>query len=192
MKFLNFYKEILKCNSEDDVFSYLISNLKPSILLWSYFVNWDKVFFNAKKIEIALNNFNYLIGKQDFDNEFKYLIRQNPSLIRVIPLLVVRNGSGSLKYKILIDYKNKKFIYDDYDFTKNEIEEEDLEKYLIFIKETGLKNLLVSQKIKNLVDYMIGVEAGIDSNGRKNRSGHYMENIVEFFINDLCKRHDLE
>ena len=61
MKFLNFYKEILKCNSEDDVFSYLISNLKPSILLWSYFVNWDKVFFNAKKIEIALNNFNYLI-----------------------------------------------------------------------------------------------------------------------------------
>jgi len=47
--------------------------------------------------------------------------------------------------------------------------------------------LIVSQKIKNLVDYMIGVEAGLDSNGRKNRSGQCMESIVEFFISDFCK-----
>ncbi|HAX18315.1 MAG TPA: restriction endonuclease [Actinobacteria bacterium] len=191
MEFLNFYKEVLKCNSPDDVFNYFISQLKPSILLWSYFVNWDKVFFNTKKIEIALNNFNYLIGKQDFDNEFKFLIRQNPSLIKVIPSLVVRAGSGSLDFKILVDYKNKKFVYKDYDFSKNNPDEKDLDDYLTFVKETGLKNLLINQKVKNLVDYMIGVEAGIDCNGRKNRSGHFMENIVEYFINNLCMKNNI-
>ena len=62
------------------------------------------------------------------------------------------------------------------------------EKYLNFVTQTGLKELIVSRKIKNLVDYMIGVEAGLDSNGRKNRGGKAMENIVEVFIADLCRK----
>jgi len=57
----------------------------------------------------------------------------------------------------------------------------------MFVKESGLKDLIISQKIKNLVDYMIGVEAGLDSNGRKNRGGHSMESIIEFFIKDICE-----
>ena len=52
MEFLNFYKEVLKCNSPDDVFNYFISQLKPSILLWSYFINWDKVFLIQKKSKL--------------------------------------------------------------------------------------------------------------------------------------------
>ena len=190
MKYLNFYNESLKCQNDDEVFDYLINNLKPSILLWSYFVNWEKVFKNAREIEIALNILNYLIGKDNFDEEFRGLLRHNPEIARVIPALVVRDGANSSKFKILVDYSQKKFIYDDYDFSKTNPNEADIDKYLIFVKETGLKALIASQKIKNLVDYMIGVEAGIDSNGRKNRSGHSMENIVEFFIQDLCKRKD--
>ena len=188
MKHLNFYNEVLKCKNNNEVFDYLINNLKPSILLWSYFVNWEKVFKNERKIEIALNILNYLIGKDNFDEEFRALIRHNPEVARVIPALVVRDGDNSSKFKILVDYSQKKFIYDDYDFGKTNPNEADIEKYLVFVRETGLKDLIISQKIKNLVDYMIGVEAGLDSNARKNRSGHSMEDIVEFFIQDLCKR----
>ncbi len=187
MKFLDFYREKLNCQNENEVFDYLISNLKPSIILWSYFVNWDKVFNNTKKIEIALNNLNYLIGKKDFDNEFKFLIKENPEITKAIPALVVRDGSNTNKFNILVDYKNKKLVYEEYDFSKKEITDEDIEKYLTFVKESGLKDLIISQKIKNLVDYMIGVEAGLDSNGRKNRGGHSMESIIEFFIKDVCK-----
>ncbi len=187
MKLLPFYKEKLGCESENDVFEYFIKNLKPSILLWSYFVNWDKVFENTRKIEIALNNLNYLIGKDDFDKEFKFLIKQYPEVVKVVPALVVRDGGNTDKFNILVDYKNKKFVYENYDFTKVNLSDEDVEKYLMFVKKTGLKDLITSQKIKNLVDYMIGVEAGLDSNGRKNRSGHSMEDIVEFFIDDFCK-----
>jgi type II restriction enzyme len=188
MKYFDFYKTVINCKNIDEVFDYLIKNLKPSILLWSYFVNWEKVFKNTKKVEIALNNLNYLIGKENFDEEFRFLIKQNPQIAKVIPALVVRDGSNTSKFKILVDYKQKRLAYVDYDFTKNNLTADDIDKYLTFVKEAGLKDLIVSQKIKNLVDYMIGVEAGLDSNGRKNRGGHCMESIVEFFIGDLCKR----
>lgn len=187
MKFIKFYQEVLNCKNEDEVFTYLMDNLKPSNRLWSYFVNWEKVFENTSKIELALNSLNYLIGKDDFDKAFKFLVKENPEIIKVIPSLVVRDGGNSTKFKILVDYTNKKLVYEDYDFSKKEVTNEDIEKYLLFVKETGLKDLIVSQKIKNLVDYMIGVEAGLDSNGRKNRGGHSMEDIVEFFIADICK-----
>jgi len=188
MKFIPFYKEALKCQNEDQVFDHLTSNLKPSNTLWSYFVNWEKVFENTRKIELALNILNYLIGKDDFDKEFKFLLKQNPSIAQVLPTLLVRDGDHSKKLKILVDYKNKKLVYEDFDFTKKELNNEDIEKYLSFVKETGLKSLITNKKIKNLVDYMIGVEAGLDSNGRKNRSGHAMEDIVEAFIKDICKK----
>ena len=187
MKYINFYKEQLNCQNEDEVFDYLIQNLKPSIILWSYFVNWDKVFNNTKKIEITLNTLNYLIGKEDFDSEFKFLIKQNPEIANVIPALVVRDGSNTNRFNILVDYQKKKLVYEEYDFSKKEMTDEDVEKYLMFVKESGLKDLIISQKIKNLVDYMIGVEAGLDSNGRKNRGGHSMESIIDFFIKDICE-----
>jgi type II restriction enzyme len=188
MKNVSFYNENLKCKTEDEVFGFLIANLKPSNMLWSYFVNWEKVLRNTKQIELALNNLNYLIGKDDFDKEFKFLLKENPNLAKVIPALVVRDGSNKKNFKILVDYKNKKLVYEDYDFTKEKLSDEDIAKYLIFVKETGLKDLIINKKIKNLVDYMIGVEAGLDSNGRKNRGGHAMEDIVEAFVIDLCNK----
>ena len=190
MKELPFYKEVLNCQNKDQVFDYLISNLKPSNMLWSYFVNWEKVFENTKKIELSLNVLNYLIGKEDFDNELRFLLKQNPGIAQVLPALVVRDGSNTKKLKILVDYKNKKLVYEDFDFTKKEPSSEDIEKYLTFVKESGLKALITNKKIKNLVDYMIGVEAGLDSNGRKNRGGHSMEEIVEVFISDICRKKD--
>jgi type II restriction enzyme len=188
MKFLDFYKKNLGCKTEDEVFNFIINNLKPSNTLWSYFVNWDKVLGNTKQIELALNTLNYLIGKDNFDDEFRFLVKENPGVIKVIPALVVRDGQNKKKFKILVDFSNKKLVYEAYDFTIKDPTSDDIEKYLTFVKETGLKGLLTSKRIKNLVDYMIGIEAGIDSNARKNRGGHAMEDIVEHFIKDACEK----
>lgn len=191
MRFFDFYKTNLNCNNEDEVFSYLVGSLKPSILLWSYFVNWEKVYTNTRVIEIGLNNLNYLIGKKNFDVEFRLLIKHNPELVKIIPALTVRDGNNSSQINILVDYKKKKLVYENYDFDKKNLTDSDIDKYLNFITKTGVKDLIVSQKVKNLVDYMIGVEAGLDSNGRKNRGGKSMESIVDFFISDLCNRKGL-
>ncbi|MCX5785285.1 MAG: type II restriction endonuclease [Elusimicrobia bacterium] len=192
MKHSIIYEKMLKYSSPDDVFKHFMTTLKPSTIIWTYFVNWEKVFESVKDIEVGLNVLNYLIGKQDFDKEFRFLLKKHPEVAQVLPTLVVRDGEGTKNFKILVDYKNKKLVYEDYDFSKKTLNNDDIEKYLKFITETGFKNLIVSQKIKNLVDYMIGVEAGLDSNGRKNRGGSIMEDIVEVFIKDICERHSFQ
>ncbi len=189
MKFLKAYNR-LGLKDEDTVFDYMISNLKPSNRLWSYFVNWEKVLSNTKDIEKELNTLNYLVGKEDFDDRFRELLKSNPEVVKIIPALMVRDGNNKKQFKILVDFQNKKLVYEDFDFSKDRITDEDIERYLTFVKETGLKELLTSKRIKNLVDYIIGVEAGLDSNTRKNRGGTAMEDIVEVFIQDLCDKHN--
>lgn len=185
MIYLEFYDELFGCKNEDKVFDFLLKNLKPSNRLWSYFINWEKVYSNLRKVEIALNNLNYLIGKEDFDREFIELIKEEPKIIKVLPALVV---SRENKFDILIDYNYKCLKYEYYDFSIKNPTQKDIEKYLHFVHKSGLAKLIQENKIKSLVDYMIGVEAGLDSNGRKNRSGHSMESIVEVFIRDICNK----
>ena len=185
MKYLNCYQELMGCSCEDDVFKCIIDNLKPSNNLWSYFVNWDKIYSNVKDIEISLNILNYLIGKENFDEEFKTLVKAQSQVVKILPSLIV---SREKKFNILIDYEHKKLIYEEYDFSIKEPSDNDINKYLHFVKESGLKDLICSGKVKSLVDYMIGVEAGLDSNGRKLRSGLSMGLIVECFIKDLSKK----
>lgn len=192
MEYLPFYRDRLGCQNNDEVFGYIISTLKPSNKLWSYFVNWGKVLTNTREIEISLNILNYLIGKENFDDEFRNLLRKHPQVIQVIPALVVREGKKRGETEevlhILVDYSNRRLRYAEIDFGKTEITDEDIEKYLTFVEKTGVKARMQSREIKNLVDYMIGVEAGLDSNARKNRGGAVMEDIVEPFIEDVCNR----
>lgn len=185
MKYLPIYNELFGCKNEDEVFNYIIQNIKPSNTLWSYFVDWNKVFDNVRKIEISLNLLNYLIGKNNFDDEFKRLIKDEPKIIKVLPALYINRKK---KFEILVDYQNMQLRYENYDFTIKNPTDADIDKYLYFVKESGLKDLITSNKIKSLVDYMIGVEAGLDSNGRKNRGGHAMEDIVEAFVKDACNK----
>lgn len=187
MKHLDTYSK-LKLTTDDEVFDYIISNLKPSNTLWGYFVNWEKVFRNTSAIEIELNLLNYLIGKDDFDAEFRTLVKKHPEVIRAIPALLVRDAVNKKKFDILIDYSNGKLLYQQFDFSKNNYSDEEINDFIDFMDKTGLKNLLVDRKVKNLVDYMIGVEAGLDSNGRKNRGGKAMEQISEAYIKSICDR----
>ena len=46
-----------------------------------------------------------------------------------------------------------------------------VEQYEKFMEKTGLFDLLSHHLVNNLIDYALGVETGLDSNGRKNRGG---------------------
>ena len=128
MKFLNCYKELLGCSCEDDVFQCMLDNLKPSNNLWSYFVNWEKIYSNVKNIEINLNLLNYLIGKENFDEEFKALIKEQSQVVKILPALVV---SREKKFNILIDYEHKKLVYEEYDFSIKNPTENDINYILL-------------------------------------------------------------
>lgn len=191
MKWIDTYDK-LGLYDEDAVFTNLLTTLKPSNMLWTYFVNWDKVTRNTRELEVNLNILNYLIGKEDFEEEFKALIRQHPAVISVLPVLAVRDGDNTKVFQIISSIENRQIVYEEFNFTNSTPSEEDIEKYLEFVTKTGVRELFSSNGVKNLVDYVLGVEAGIDSNGRKNRSGHSMEDIVEAFVSDFCIRNGAE
>jgi hypothetical protein len=164
-------------------FNELVKTFKSSIKTWDFFVNWNKVFKNSKELEIILNKLNYLLGKEDFKSEFNLLFSTNPDIVKAIPVLLAVRES---KLEVF-DKKDKSSEFFDFQKTENSPE-----KYYEFLSKSGLVNLFQKDGIKNLVDYVVGVEVGLDSNGRKNRGGTIMEDIVETFIIELCKKHNFE
>lgn len=183
MKYSKIFKDKLNCNNADEVFNYLIDNLKETIKTWDYFVNWNKVIRNYQAVEISLNVLNTLIGKKNVEVAAKNLLKEYPKVIAVIPSLLAYRER---KVKLLSNIKN--FETTEYDFSKPI----DLDKAVMFLKESGFLKLVSDKTIKSIPDYFIGVEVGLDSNGRKNRSGTSMEDIAEFFIKDICQRKGYE
>ena len=164
-------------------FDHLVSTFRSSIKTWDYFVNWNKVFTNSANFEIALNKLNYLLGKDDLQGEFYRLYESNPDIAKALPvLLAVRENNLEIYNKT-----SKELEF--YNFSG---EGGDANKYFEFLDKSGLIKLFQRDGIKNLVDYVIGVEVGLDSNGRKNRGGTLMEEIVGLFLEDFCKQNNLK
>lgn len=164
-------------------FTELSDTFKSSIKTWDYFVNWKKVFANGTDLEIILNKLNYLLGKENLKEEFKKLYASNPDIVKALPvLLAVRENSLEIFDKAT---KESEF----FDFTGSE---NNPDKYFEFLEKSGLARLFQKDGIKNLVDYVTGVEVGLDSNGRKNRGGTLMEEIVETYIKDFSAKHNFE
>ncbi len=174
--------KILNIENEDLLFTQVTSTFKEKgILLWDYFVNWEKVHKNIKPIEKELNLLNVLIGKENIEKEVYELIKEYPQVIKAFPFLIAFRDT---KVSMLSDVTE--FLYKDYDFKHRVITDEDCEDLTTFFMQSGLGDLVKDKRVKNLVDYVTGVEVGLDSNGRKNRGGTMMENIVETFVKSAC------
>jgi type II restriction enzyme len=172
---------LLDLENDDLLFEKITHSFKEKITKWDYFVNWEKVFSNIEPIEKELNLLNFLIGKENIEAEAFALIKQYPQVIKAFPTLIaVRENS----IDILIDTKN--FIYQNYSFSKGKLTEKECKELAHFVVHSGIGDILKDKKVKNLVDYATGVEVGLDSNGRKNRGGTLMENIVEKFVKQAC------
>lgn len=154
-----------------------LSGFRPSIVDYGFYINFDKVYRNVDDIKIELNILNSLIGSHNIEEEFRCILSRYPEVLQCIPILLAVRASEIYcqddRGGILFNFNHKKFSLST---------EDDLDKYVYFMKETGLFDLLSKHIINNLVDYVMGVETGLDSNGRKNRGGHLMENLVEKFI----------
>lgn len=167
-------------------FDNLKTTFQDSIFTWDYFTNFEKVKLNVKTVEVELNILNYLIGKEDIEDEFIKLITEYPKTRQALPLLIaVRkdklNDTPIITNMDTLIAENKKYIF--YDEINESIEKE----LLIFFLKSGLKDIFENKYIKNLVDYCFGVEVGFDTNARKNRTGTLMENIVSNYLDKFCK-----
>ena len=154
-----------------------LSKFRASIASYEYYVNFKKVYKNIDNIKVELNILNSLIGSPNIKNDFEKIIRRYPEVQKVIPILIAKRES-----EIYCQDENGSVIYKfDYGkFAPNS--HAHYRRLAYFMEETGLFDLLENHIINNLVDYVTGVEVGLDSNGRKNRGGHLMENLVEQYI----------
>lgn len=192
MKQLQIYKD-LKLSNEEEVFDYLINSLSSSIFTWDFFTDFEKVKKNVKKIEKELNLMNYLIGKDNLEEEFISLVKEYPKVRKTLPILIAVRDNKLNELNIIDDFEeliseNKKILFD----INTDLNDELKKDLLVFFKETGLKDLFENKHIKNVVDYCMGVEVGMDTNARKNRTGTSMEKIVEVIIENFSSENDLE
>ena len=152
-------------------FNEWLGKFKYSISDYGYYVDFEKVYRHLDNIKIEINILNSLIGSKNIEQDFKNIIVKYPETLECIPiLLAVRANEIYVKDEINeYLFKFNKMVYA-------------IEDYIRFMRESGLFELLENHIINNLFDYVLGVEVGLDSNGRKNRGGHLMENLVESYI----------
>ncbi|MGN0739139.1 MAG: type II restriction endonuclease [Treponema sp.] len=152
-------------------FTKWLSSFRDSIATYSYYVDFEKIYDNVENIKIELNILNSLIGSKNIKSDFEKILEKYPETLKCIPiLLAVRNS------EIAVSDEKGTFNFDFASKTQK------ISDYADFMEKSGLFDLLQNHLIGNLIDYVTGVETGLDSNGRKNRGGHLMEDLVESFI----------
>lgn len=170
----------------DRNFDEWLSKFKDSIASYEYYVDFEKIHKNVDGIKIELNILNSLIGSKNIREDFRNIVKKYPNTLKVIPILLAKreneiycqDENGGYLYKFNFDILNGE------EYRANSHLLKTFEKYCYFMEKTGLFDLLQNHLINNLVDYVTGVETGLDSNGRKNRGGHLMENLVEKYIKE--------
>lgn len=147
------------------------STFTDTIASYDYYVDFNKVYSNVNDIKIELNILNSLIGSKNIRKDFENIVNEYPEIVKCIPILIaVREKEiTAMDGKGKIIYNFKRVV-------------NDKKQYSYFMEKTGLFDLISNHIINNLYDYVTGIETGLDSNGRKNRGGHLMENLVESYI----------
>jgi len=152
-------------------FNNWLNLFRSSIADYRYYTDFEKVFANVDAVKVELNIMNSLIGSKNIEADFDKLLRSYPTILKCIPILIAKR-----EMDIEAIDKDGSFCYN---FKKMNYS---VEQYKVFMRKTGIFNLLENRIVGSLVDYVTGVETGLDSNGRKNRGGHLMENLVESFL----------
>ncbi len=158
-------------------FNVWISHFRDSIADYGYYVDFDKVYRNVDAVRVELNILNSLVGSRNIEQDFENLTKRYPEVLKCIPLLLAVRAHEIYCQDVngghLYTFSPQKYPSNSHAHHR---------QYAYFMRQTGLFDLLENHIIHNLVDYATGVETGLDSNGRKNRGGHLMEDLVESFI----------
>ncbi|HOP61034.1 MAG TPA: type II restriction endonuclease [Candidatus Saccharicenans sp.] len=143
---------------------------------FKFFVNWQKVKQNVQKYRVSLNILNSLIKNPNFDSQLEYILKKYPEVLPCFPpLLAVRET----EMKLVDDFLAADPNFMEYNFSEHKMTQEEINKTIIFCDKTGLKAFFQNLCQVSLEDYLSGVEVGLDTNARKNRSGRAMEELIK-------------
>lgn len=154
-------------------FKTFISQLSETNATLDYFTDFGKIVGNVNKISIKLTQLNYLIGKMDLKEAIDELFQENHKVFEVLDILIAVRKKDAKK---VINSDAKIIMLESYFHSPENIYE--------YIEQTGLSNIFRNKNITNLVDYVFGIEVGLDTNARKNRGGTNMEKAVALIFDN--------
>lgn len=162
-------------------FHLFMSQLSETNATLDFYTDFSKIRENVRSIEIKLNTLNYLIGKQDLGTAVKELWDNDKRVFSILDILIATRQEQKKKY--LDDMGKPHLIHELLD---------SYEGVMKFLNETGMAEVLQNKDIKNLVDYVFGVEAGLDTHARKNRSGDITELLLHRILTANSIDHRME
>jgi len=162
-------------------FDKFMSQLAETNATLDFYTDFSKIRENVRSIEIKLNTLNYLIGKDDLATAVKELWDNDKRVFSILDILIATRQDQHKKY--LDDMGKPHLVHDLLD---------NYEGIMTFLNETGLADVLKNKNIKNLVDYVFGVEAGLDTHARKNRSGDITELLLHRILTANGIEHRME
>lgn len=148
-------------------FDLFISQLRETNATLDFYCDFPKIAKNVADIEISLNTLNYLIGKEDLRTAVQALWDRDKRVFEVMDILIATRKKDGKKY---ID--NDGSMHSIHSLFSS------VDGVMKFIEGTGLDKVFRNKEVKDLVDYVFGVETGLDTNARKNRSGEITETLV--------------
>ena len=159
-----------KAHTEEQ-FKIFMSQLIETNAPLSFFSDFDKITANVDAISMKLNQLNYLIGKEDMEKAVRNLWNENPKVFSVLDILIAVRTKD--RKKAIARNGQIQLVENFFNTPEGVIE---------YLEDTGLKQIFQDKRVNNLIDYVFGVETGLDSNTRKNRSGDIMAGrVAEIF-----------
>lgn len=162
-------------------FNEFISQLQETNQTLDFFCDFDKIAENVDNIKLSLCILNSLIGTTDLRKSVEAIWNRDKSAFSIMDILIAVRSEGK---KYVIDANGNCIIL-------NRLFES-VDGVIEYLENTGLADIFKNRQIKDLVDYVFGIETGLDTNARKNRSGHVMENRVAKIFADNGIRFEQE
>lgn len=183
------YIEFLNAENEESIIEKFHNTLVDTNRGYDFFVDWDKVRKHVEKHKIEFNILNSLIGSKQFDNDLREILLNYPRVLPVIPILL---AIRDLNFKVIRDFTDKNLDIVNYDFNIRTLTLEEIVNIVEFFDKTGLKRFFLEMGTKSILDYVMGVEVGMDTHARKNRSGNTMELLLKPIIEDIAAKNGFE
>lgn len=162
------YKDLFGIESPSELAQKFLGTTAETARGHKFYVNWNKIKQNVASKRIELNILSTLISSKNFDEDLRAILRRYPEVLPLFPLLI---AVRSIEITILNDYEGVQTPQTYYDFSEHSLSIDEIEKIVVFATQTGLRLFFTEMVHQSLWDYLLGVEVGLDTHARKNRSG---------------------
>lgn len=176
---INIYRDFFNLLDRESIINLFFNTLIETNHDFKFFVDWAKIKANVEKYKLELNILNSLIRQKEFEKTLKDVLTRYPEVLPCFPLLI---AVRERQFRLIEDFTNLAGQIIEYNFTPRKLDQDEIEKIIKFLDQTGLKDFFINLSAASLRDYLTGIEVGLDTNARKNRSGKAMEILIERLI----------